>query len=268
MKRVINVLSLGAGTQSSAMLLMAAHGELPRPDYIIFSDTGWEPDHVYQWTEKLKTYIKPYGMQIITVSKGNIREDVLNALKTGERVASLPYFTFDEERQEKGITMRQCTMEYKIGPIKKKVRELLGYKPRQRVKEEVHMWRGISTDEIMRVKPSQVNWIVHDHPLIDKGMNRLDCINYVERYMNELPPKSSCIGCPFHNNEMWLDLKKNDPKSWEDAVEFDEIIRNNPKYHSKLFLHRSCKPLKDADLQENQFTIDEFINECEGMCGV
>jgi Phosphoadenosine phosphosulfate reductase family len=264
----VDVLSLGAGTQSSAMLLMAAHGDLPRPDFIIFADTGWEPDEVYRWLEKLQKYVSRYGLEIITTTKGNIREDVLNAQKTGKRVASLPYYTYDEETGEKGITMRQCTMEYKIEPIKKKVRELLGYKSRQQIKHTVHMWRGISTDEIERVKPSKIKWIVHEHPLIEKGMNRQDCINYVQKYMGEIPPKSSCIGCPFHNNEMWLELKRNDPKAWKEAVEFDKAIRNNPKYKSKLYLHKSCKPLEEVDLQEDQMTIDDFINECEGMCGV
>lgn len=264
----IDVLSLGAGTQSSAMLLMAAHGDLPRPDYIIFSDTGWEPTEVYEWLGKLQKYIEPFGMKIHITSKGNIREDVLNAQITGKRVASLPYYTFDEERQEKGITMRQCTSDYKIEPIKKMIRNLLGYKPRERVKEIVHMWRGISTDEIMRMKPSQLKWIVHDHPLIDKGMNRLDCINYVEKYMNETPPKSSCIGCPFHNNEMWLSIKQHDQKGWKEAVEFDKKIRNNPKYKSKLYLHKSCLPLDQVDLQEDQMNIDDFMNECEGVCNV
>jgi hypothetical protein len=267
-KKRIDVLSLGAGTQSSAMLLMAAHGKLPRPDFVIFSDTGWEPEEVYQWLEKLKKYIEPFGMKIETVSKGNIREDVLESQITGKRCSSLPFYTFNEMKQEKGITMRQCTFDYKIAPIRKKIRELLGYQPRQKVREEVHMWRGISTDEIMRVKPSQTKWIIHDHPLIDLGMNRLDCINYVESVMKETPPKSSCIGCPFHNNEMWLHIKKTDANGWKQAVELDLAIRNNPKYKSKLFLHKSCLPLSEVDLMEDQMTIDDFDNECYGMCGI
>jgi hypothetical protein len=45
----LRVLSLGAGVQSTTMALMAAHGEVgPMPDCAIFSDTGWEPNAVYQ----------------------------------------------------------------------------------------------------------------------------------------------------------------------------------------------------------------------------
>ena len=269
----VHVLSLGAGTQSSAMALMAANGDLPKPDYIIFSDTGWEPKHVYKWLEKLKTELAKYDLEVITVSNGNIYEDVLKSIESGGRVASLPYYTKDPKTGEKGITMRQCTNDYKIQPINRKIRDLLGYKKRQRVKEQVHMWKGITTDEIARIKESELKWIKFDYPLFDKGMNRLDAINYVRDKMGAIPPKSSCIGCPFHNNDMWLDLKKNHPEEFREAVEFDRKIRNNPKYRSQLFLHKSCVPLDKVDLQEDQTTLadflgDDFENDCAGMCGI
>ena len=48
------VLSLGAGVQSTALLLMMIHGEIPKADAVIFSDTGWEPAAVYKHLEKLE----------------------------------------------------------------------------------------------------------------------------------------------------------------------------------------------------------------------
>ena len=43
-------LSLGAGIQSTAMALMAAHGEIdgPMPDVALFADTGEEPEPVLE----------------------------------------------------------------------------------------------------------------------------------------------------------------------------------------------------------------------------
>ena len=38
-KKALVVISLGAGVQSSTMALMAASGELPKPDCAIFADT-------------------------------------------------------------------------------------------------------------------------------------------------------------------------------------------------------------------------------------
>jgi len=40
-------LSLGAGIQSSTVLLLACEGVIPRFDVALFADTGWEPRAVY-----------------------------------------------------------------------------------------------------------------------------------------------------------------------------------------------------------------------------
>lgn len=69
-KKHIHVLSYGGGTQSTALLLMALKGEINGviPDYIIFSDTGWEPKHVYNWIEKINKHIKAtYGRKSSSV---------------------------------------------------------------------------------------------------------------------------------------------------------------------------------------------------------
>ena len=51
-----HILSLGAGVQSSAMALMAMHGEiLPNDDLVcVFSDTQAEPKSTYKHLDWLK----------------------------------------------------------------------------------------------------------------------------------------------------------------------------------------------------------------------
>lgn len=271
-KKHIHVLSFGGGTQSIALLLMALNGEVNRviPDFIIFSDTGNEPKHVIEQVERVNQYIKEkYKKEIIITGNGNIYDDLMRATETGERVSSLPFHTINRETYLEGIGRRQCTNDYKIEPVKKKIRELLGYKPRQRVKEMVHMWKGISTDEIQRVKPIKDNWITAEHPLVDVvNVDRSRCITYVERELGFTPKKSACIICPFHDNATWLEIKKDDPEGFEAACKLDEKIRNGLAYKDELFLHKSRKPLKEVDLNENQLDIDYFLNECEGFCGI
>ena len=71
----MNIISLGAGVQSSTMALMAAHGELPRPDCAIFADTQWEPKQVYEHLDWLE---KQLPFPVYRVSSGNIREDAVH----------------------------------------------------------------------------------------------------------------------------------------------------------------------------------------------
>ncbi|WP_223251837.1 hypothetical protein [Bacillus atrophaeus] len=75
---------------------------------------------------------------------------------------------------------------------------MLGYKPRQCIKEVVHLWKGISTDEIQRVKPSRERWQVAEHPLVDVAfIDRSRCITYVERERLGTPAKSSASAALF-----------------------------------------------------------------------
>lgn len=77
---MLNILSLGAGVQSSTVLLMSCRGVLPKLDAAIFADTQWEPKAVYDW---LYTILEPEaaraGIPLFRVTAGNIREDALRS---------------------------------------------------------------------------------------------------------------------------------------------------------------------------------------------
>lgn len=184
----LRVLSLGAGVQSSTLLLMAVRAEIERPDCAIFADTQWEPREVYSWLDFIESEVGGL-FPIHRVSIGDIRANCLNKSK---RNAQPPFYVKSNGSDRETMIRRQCTKGYKIEPIQKKVRELLGLKPRQRAPKfvAVEQWMGISSVGI-------------------RGIN----------------------GEPF--------------------------------------LHRSLKPLDEVDLS----TLEDhgqmnFLNECEGMCGV
>ena len=123
MKDKLRVLSLGAGVQSTTLALMIEKGEVPMVDCAIFADTQGEPKKVYEhldWLEKNLSY------PIHRVTKGNLREDTIKAVDSDVRVAMSPFFTRNKKTGKKGIMMRQCTFDYKISPLIKEIRRLLG----------------------------------------------------------------------------------------------------------------------------------------------
>jgi hypothetical protein len=126
---------------------------------------------------------------------------------------------------------------------------------------------GISMDEAWRMRPSRVQYITNAWPLIDRNMARRHCLQWMAERQYPTPPKSSCIGCPFHNDAQWRALT---PEEFADAVEVDKAIRNQPGLRAQQFAHHSCKPLDEVDLStaEERGQLNLFINECEGMCGV
>lgn len=260
----LRVLSLGAGVQSTTMALMAAHGKItPMPDCAIFADTQWEPKAVYEHLKWLQSAnVLPFPVHVVTA--GDLRADThRRSNTTGGRFAAVPWFTLAPDGK-KGMGRRQCTKEYKVRPIQRKVVELLGGK---HPAGGCEMWIGISTDEAARSKPSQVRYIVHRFPLLDAGISRSQCLAWLELHGYPKPTRSACIACPFRSNAEWRSLT---PDEFASAVETDKVIRHQPKFKSEQYAHRSLTPLDQVDLRtpEEKGQGNLFINECEGMCGV
>jgi hypothetical protein len=259
----VKVLSLGAGVQSSALLLMAVHGELDI-DAAIFADTGWEPAGVYTWLEQLRAESIAAGIPLYTVDDGNIREKTLSP----GQYASLPLYV-RQPNGKLGMGRRQCTKEYKLRPIQRKLRELGGT-----AKRPIDMMVGISLDEYQRVADSRVKYVHNVFPLIDLRMTRTDCINWLQRHGYPEPMKSACIGCPYRKNSEWRKLTI---EEMADAVDFDQQIRHHNKTMTgEQFVHRSFTPLELVDFRTqadrgqldmlNQLDAAEDFDGCGVLC--
>lgn len=268
----IRLLSLGAGVQSTTLALMAAAGEFPGEplDGAIFSDTQWEPAEVYRHLDWLETQL-PF--QVYRVSAGDIRAGILARRNTtGGRYAAVPWFTRNPDGSL-GMGRRQCTSEYKLKPIMRKVRELVGAGPRGRITAgAVEQWIGISRDEASRMKPAKQRYLVNRWPLIERFMSRDDCLRWLRDHGYPEPPKSACIGCPFHNGAMWRDMQANNPAAFADAVAVDAALRQGESRGmlATEFMHVARLPLAEAVAasQPGDREPNLFENECEGMCGV
>lgn len=275
MNQVKRILSLGAGVQSSTIFLMSCYGEMEKVAHAIFADTGWEPKAVYRWLDFLREEGKRHGIEIHTVQQGNIRDDALisqvrGKKSTGHRWASMPYFTLAPDGS-RGMIRRQCTYEYKIRPIQKTARLLAGYRPRQRIPTgEIEIWKGISMDEIKRASMSSVSWIEFYYPLIELKMTRRDCLRWFTQRNLPRPPRSSCIGCPFHHNDEWRAMRDQRPEEFQEAIEFDRAIRKCGGIRGDMFLHAERIPLDEVDLSndEDKGQGNLFLEECQGVCGV
>lgn len=254
------VLSLGAGVQSSTLLLKSIRGELPRLDAAIFADTRYEPAAVYAHLDWLDAMARAAGIPLYRVSKGDLRENTLSKQVAGrnhedaERWASMPFFV--NTGDERGMVRRQCTKEYKLEPIRKKVRELCGLVPGEAAGSEVHVeqWVGISADELRRVRMSRDYWITLRYPLIFDlwpAWNRADCVAWLKREYPDHPvPRSACIACPFHSNAEWRAMRDCDPESWREACDFDRAVRYMAGMRGAVYLHRSLRPLDAAPIDD------------------
>ena len=115
-------LSLGAGVQSSTIAEMIVEGELPLVDKVLFADTGDEPDYVYWQVEYLNKRLSSVNLRVETLTIGNMIEHLYEA---DRRFAAMPVFTVNKETGKVGKMKRQCTSEYKVAIIEKRVKQEL-----------------------------------------------------------------------------------------------------------------------------------------------
>lgn len=248
----MKVISLGWGVQSFTLAAMVALGELEPVDAAIHADTLHESQLTYEFAERWTGWLEDHGVRIVTV------RNTTNALPDG-KVVDIPAFT--QTTYTKGQIRRQCTEEWKIDPMRRWLQA-------NRNKQPVEQWIGISLDEFQRMKDSDVKYISHRWPLIDRHMTRHDCEKWLTAHGIEIPPKSACTFCPFHNTSEWRRIMANEHDRAE-AVAVDRAIRKaRPPYD--LFVHPSRKPLEDVDLRtmEEKGQMSLWDNECSGVCGI
>lgn len=310
MSEPLSIISIGLGVQSSMLHKMAEKGAFgKKPSMSIFADTKQEPRSVYAWKEKMEAEAT---IPIVTVSQGDLAAASLVIRRSGKSgllylKGLIPAFTLNPDG-DKGLMGRKCTQDFKVVPIQRKCRELIGkeallawrrkHRPaiaalnewRHAVKEAkkqkqvpplrpswawdqcqqdalVVQWIGISADEASRAKESRVEWIRSEWPLLEKRMTRNDC----KRGLNA--PRSACKFCPFHGDEEWARLKKEEPLEFERAGDFEIQLQAQAQdtLRSVPYLHESCKPLREVDFTvgaPSHQQVNLFNNECEGMCGV
>lgn len=282
----LTVISLGWGVQSWTLAAMSALGDLPKVDFAIHSDTTWERQMTYRFAQQWTPWLEERGVKVVTTNDARqaakVSSNNTNSLfipvftreivhERGNGGVGLPLYT-DTKSVNGGQLRRQCTNRWKIVPMRRYISQILKEREIAKTPGVVEQWLGITKDEFHRAKDSDVKYIEHKYPLLDLGMNRGDCLNWLKAHNLPSPGKSSCTFCPYHSETMWAELKRENGPDWADAVKVDEVIRDKrPPYD--LFVHSSRMPLIEAvkiaeDFGYEQLDLfDDQDSQCDsGYC--
>ena len=104
------------------------------------------------------------------------------------------------------------------------------------------------------MKDSDVEWVRNRWPLVELNMSRFDCIEWLQRNGYPVPPKSSCLGCPYHGDDFWNRLKRDSPAEFADTVKVDQAIRDTKVagMTEQQYMHRSLLPLDQVRLRNGR----------------
>jgi len=254
----LEVLSLGGGVQSSALLLMCIDGKFEHPDVVIFSDTGSEMPTTYSTVNYLKNQCEQHKIPFHTVGS-NFGKD-----------AKVPgKWNLHEYYLEMGLLPMvgnpRCTFNFKIYPVRRKVREILEDDPRG-VRGDIlcRMWIGITTDERKRSEhPSDLIWAKNRFPLLEMELSRQNCVDYIAKNWSHLEiQKSGCFMCMYQTSKSWARLRRDHPEKFAIAMQMEKKAREVNGIKRGLFGTKSIAGF-DSD-----FTLEDFglLEENVGAC--
>jgi hypothetical protein len=239
----LKILSLGWGVQSWTLAAMAALGEIPKPDYAVHADTTHEMEGTYAHAEKWTPWLEDHGIKVRTVKSQTT--DVMPGKNKWAYAVYIPAYTRNTATSDVGQMKRQCTSDWKINPLRRFARSIIG----KTSPECVEMWMGISLDEWQRMRTPAVKYIKNVYPLVDRRLNRAYCVSWLEQHGLDIPPKSACTFCPYHSKDTWKRMKQADGVDWQEAVIMDKSIRKMGKgagLEFEIFVHSTGLPLEQA----------------------
>lgn len=258
MTKPLVAISLGWGVQSFALAAMSALGELPPVDVAIHADTTHERSETYEFAERWTPWLEERRVKVVTVKAKPAR---LAAVRDGAVTSvMIPVFTTYANGSPSGMMRRQCTHDWKIAPIRRWLQA-------NRKGRAVEQWLGITLDEIERARHGDVKYITHRFPFLESPMRRWEVIQWLHDNGIEVPVKSGCVFCPYHDRATWREIQMSGNGDWQKALEVDEAIRNKrPNY--VCYVHRDRKPLAEIDLRDEQDhgQLSLWSEECEGYC--
>lgn len=199
----LHVLSLSFGVQSWTLACLYAlyDPQTPPFHFAACADTGYEREATYAFMRTAIPFLEDHGLPVHVVGQ---RHPVFNA----KGHTGVPFFIEKDGRHAQ--MRRQCTHQWKLRPIYTLLRQKLKEAGYPKKPGSIQMHLGISTDEWTRAKDSRVRWVENQFPLLDRRWSRTDCLTYLKAHHLPIPPKSSCVFCPYAKREHYQNLSDSD----------------------------------------------------------
>jgi hypothetical protein len=232
-----HILSFGGGVNSVALLLHLLQNEKPL-DEIIFADTGGELPETYQYLEYIKRVLLNKNIPSTIVEAKN--DNLYERCKRRKVIPSQIW--------------RWCTRDLKIRPIYSYYRSLDAH---------VNQYLGISYEEKKRIKDSGTKYVTNVYPLVEEKIDRIECLDIINKANLKLPVRSGCYFCPFNSVSRWTEIYKNHKNLFRKALELEESSKHFPKQRLNKFTLRNFKEMIDSQEPIPNITINRLCgSEC------
>lgn len=250
------IFSFGGGVQSTAVLVLAAQGKVDFKTFV-FANTGDDsenPATIAYMNNVAGPFAEKHGLEILI--RAHKRQTLYENLTGNNRTIAIPVYL-----PSGAPGTRKCTSEWKIRVVARAAKELGASRKNPGV-----VGIGISTDEADRAKDSRISHVIHEFPLLDLRISRMECGNIIRDAGLPVPPKSSCWFCPYKKLSEWRTMAKENPEQFELAAKLEAKLeaKRGTLNKDSVYLTRTLKPLREAVLPDEQQHL--FDMDCSGYC--
>lgn len=274
---LLTTLSFSGGTGSGAIAEMLLNGDIVCETQLLVctADPGMEDSRTYDYVAEMGERFKEAGIEHHVV-KTDLWGNFLKAVKEKHsRFDTMPFWTKNKKTGKRGRLMQKCTGAYKIAPMKRIVREVLERdfdisRTGRPMEDSVRTWIGFSSDEVSRIKESDVKYTYMAYPLVAKKMTKADVFAYYSKIGRPLPPRSVCTACFANDLKHFKDMYENRKHDWDKAVAVDDACRDLSCMHveDECYVSSTLVPLRD--LPKMDFIVEDtplFDLQCHsGHC--
>ena len=239
----MKIISYGGGVQSTAMLVLANQGVIEGVDAALFSNVGDDSEHPATLDYIRDVATPRSGIPVHTLQRikrdGSVETLWGRLMKPESRSLPIPI------RMDNGAPGgRSCTVDFKVKVLGKWMKANGASKD-----NPATVCIGISTDEIQRVNRKRAEAYENPtYPLIDLGLDRSACQQVIADYGWPVPPKSSCYFCPFHRDQVWSEMRRDEPDLFAKSVALEATLNERRTRLGKdnVYLTRHARPLDQA----------------------
>lgn len=266
----LRVISYGGGVQSTALLVLAARGDIDFPTFLMANvgHDSEDPRTLDYVRDVAMPYAEAHGIDLHLLDRikrdGSVETLWGRLMREDSRSLPIPV------RMDNGAPgNRSCTADFKIKVTGKWLKA-----HGANADNVATVGIGISADEIMRANRRRTE--PHEnvvYPLIGLGeetglmMTRQDCMTLIRSEGLPVPPKSSCFFCPFHRPSAWQDLHRERPDLFERAVHLERTLnkRRDALGKDHVWLTRFARPLDEAISSQDLLPLTD-VSEADGEC--
>lgn len=245
----IRAVSFGGGQQSTALLVLAARGEIDYQTFL-FANVGDDSEHpatLRYINEHAQPFADRHDLNLRTLHRvgvrgaraGEGRTLMADLMRSTSRSIGIPVHLAGG-----GPGTRQCTDRYKIGVIARELKRLGAT-----AEDPATVAIGISLDEIHRANNrARIPYERVVYPLLDLGLRRTDCQRIIREADLPVPPKSACWFCPMKRPTEWHELRRTEPDLFERACALeDQLVERRVRLgKDAAYLTGLGRPLREA----------------------